>query len=103
MRPITAMHDTVPAITVADMQPDNFRRVTVTHAVYADALDMNARNKERYGHNVVMVTMRLADGGYVTVWPNGSIQVSDSNGNRSVNYHADTANVSLTVAPVQPE
>lgn len=92
MRPIASMHDTVSAYAVAaNGQTDNFRRVTVTHAVYSDTGNVTDANNERSPINAAMVTMRLADGGYVTVWPDGTIQVSDSQGAASTNYRAHTA------------
>ncbi len=103
MRPITSMHNTVSAFAIADRIPDNFRRVTVTHAVYADTSDAEAANAERAPFNACMVTMRLADGGFITVWPNGIVQVSDHTGEMSVNYQADTLMCSLTKADVQPK
>jgi hypothetical protein len=102
MRTIESMHDTVSAYAVADIIPDNFRRVTITHSVYADGYTQSAANAERTPLNAALVTMRLADGGYITVWPNGMVQVSDSNGANSINYQADTATRTLTLAASQP-
>ena len=103
VRKITSMHEVVSAYAVADTQPDNFRRVEILHAVYADTGNTKEALAERSPINACMVTCRLADGGYVTVWPNGIVQVSDSNGNVATNYIADTASAFLNLADIQPE
>jgi len=86
--PITSMHDATPASAFTHV-PVNFKRVTITHAVI-DGNNQREMNADRSPSNARMVTMRLADGGYITVWANGMVQVSDSNGNRSSNYQAET-------------
>ena len=70
------MHETVSMIP----ELDTFRYVSVTH--------MPAAGDTPDSANVAMVTTELADGGTVTVWADGTVQVSNRAGDKSFNYRA---------------
>lgn len=91
MSDITSMHDT--ASPAEDLIRDPFRRVTITHLVRRTF--SKEETDQRTPHNAAMVTMRLADGGYITVWPSGMVQVSNYRGVKSANYQTDTVTPAL--------
>ncbi len=72
-----------------------FRSVNV---IYAPGVSTKAGP-----YDALIVDLRLTDGGYVTVWANGVIQVSDAKQEHSVNYQVHTAQAVINLATIQPK